>query len=203
MLEKEKDKEVRTSAILGLGICGDPKGCEYLSRNYDSKLSLTERAYANIAFGLARYKPALKILADQLPKNAQARGITDQMIAAVVAIGLMGPLGPRGRERAQRGAPRTPAQARQPQGQRRAGHAGGHRPVPHADRSQGGHQAGDDQDLAQHQVGPPSSRSPTTLPTRRRPREPSRRCRAASASAPVAGRTRASVSSRWASWPAT
>jgi HEAT repeat protein len=91
VLEKEKDKEVRTSAILGLGICGDPKGCEYLARNYDAKLSLTERAYANIAFGLAGYKPALTILADQLPKNAQGRGISDQMIAAVTAIGLMGP----------------------------------------------------------------------------------------------------------------
>ncbi|MHC4136500.1 MAG: HEAT repeat domain-containing protein [Planctomycetota bacterium] len=91
VLEREKDKEVRTSAILGLGICGDPKGCEYLTRNYDAKLSVTERAYANIAFGLARYKPALKILADQLPKSAQARGITDQMIAAVTAVGLMGP----------------------------------------------------------------------------------------------------------------
>ncbi len=91
LLERDKDKEVRTSAILGLGICGDPKGCEYLARNYDAKLSMEERAYANIAFGLARYKPALKILADQLPKSAQARGITDQMVSAVVGIGLMGP----------------------------------------------------------------------------------------------------------------
>lgn len=90
-LEQDKDKEVRTSAILGLGICGDPKGCEYLARNYDSKLSTQERAYANIAFGLARYKPGLKILADQLPKSAQARGITDQMVSAVMGIGLMGP----------------------------------------------------------------------------------------------------------------
>jgi len=91
VLDREKDKEVRSSAILGLGICGDPKGCEYLTRNYDVRLSITERAYANIAFGLARYKPAMRILADQLPKSAQARGITDQMIAAVAGIGLMGP----------------------------------------------------------------------------------------------------------------
>ena len=91
VLDKEKDKEVRRSAILGLGICGDPKGCEYLARNYGARLSLTERAYANIAFGLARYKPALRILADQLPKTAQARGMTNQMLAAVTGIGLMGP----------------------------------------------------------------------------------------------------------------
>jgi HEAT repeat protein len=91
VLDKNKDKTVRTSAILGLGICGDPKGCEYLARNYNARFSITERAYANIAFGLARYRPALRILADQLPKSAQARGITDQMVAAVAGIGLMGP----------------------------------------------------------------------------------------------------------------
>lgn len=92
VLDKEKDKEVRSSAILGLGICGDPEGCEYLMRNYDSRLSVSERAYANFAFGLARYRPAVRILADQLPKSAQARGITDQMIAAVAGLGLIGPL---------------------------------------------------------------------------------------------------------------
>ena len=85
------------SAILGLGICADPKGCEYLMRNYDSRLSVRERAFANIAFGLARYRPALKLLADQLPKGAQARGITDQMISSFVlcASGEVVPSSPR------------------------------------------------------------------------------------------------------------
>ncbi|MHC4547234.1 MAG: HEAT repeat domain-containing protein [Planctomycetota bacterium] len=89
LLEKEGNREVRTSAILGLGICGDPAGCDYLSRNYQ-KLSPWARAYANIAFGLAGYTKALKTLTEQLPKNARARGITHQMISAATGIGLMG-----------------------------------------------------------------------------------------------------------------
>ena len=79
-----------TAAILGIGISGDAQGCEWLMR-HQADLSPEERPYVYIAFGLARYLPAIPRLLDAMPSSARARGTTDENIAALHAIGIYGP----------------------------------------------------------------------------------------------------------------
>ncbi|MHC4547235.1 MAG: HEAT repeat domain-containing protein [Planctomycetota bacterium] len=89
-LERESHRDVRTSAILGLGMSGDGEGCRHLLDRY-AQLRASERAHANLAFGLARYELALGLLVSQLPRTPAGKRITDSTLSAVHALGLMGP----------------------------------------------------------------------------------------------------------------
>jgi len=82
------DKEVRLSAILGLGMVGGDEVGSYLMRNYKT-FSADERAYVHIALGLAGHKDAIGLLVDNLPTSPRA-GNNDQ-IGAIVGLGLLGP----------------------------------------------------------------------------------------------------------------
>ncbi|MHC4493366.1 MAG: HEAT repeat domain-containing protein, partial [Planctomycetota bacterium] len=87
-LDREAHPEVRASAILALGMSGDADGCRVLMERFD-KLG-AERPYVNLAFGLARYRPAADLLVFQVPRRARGRRATDATVAAVHALGLMG-----------------------------------------------------------------------------------------------------------------
>ena len=80
-------RELRSNAILALGICGDADGCVYLMRNLPK--DDTARAYAFLAFGLARYTPAIQLLKDSLPTRKTKP--KEAHLAAIHALGLMGP----------------------------------------------------------------------------------------------------------------
>ncbi len=101
-LERESHAEVRASAILALGVAGDPAGCRALMERLDQLDA--ERPYVHLAFGLARYRPAADLLVSRLPRRAQRRYATDAAVTAVHALGLMGrpaaaALGPAGARR--------------------------------------------------------------------------------------------------------
>jgi len=84
-------EELRYSAILGLGICGDPDGCNYLLRSSFTKATPeTEKAYVLIALGLARHKESIPLIVDRLPRDGR-RKPRESGIAAIHALGLMGP----------------------------------------------------------------------------------------------------------------
>jgi len=84
-------EELRYSAILGLGICGDPDGCTYLVRNVVSEATReTEKAYVFVALGLARHKESIPLLVDNLPRDNR-RKPRESGIAAIHALGLIGP----------------------------------------------------------------------------------------------------------------
>ncbi len=82
-------REIRHSALLGLGICGDADAGAFLHRNFD-KWNTDEKADAAIAFGLLRYEPAIDLLVRNLPTSASGKETADQ-IAAIHALGLYGP----------------------------------------------------------------------------------------------------------------
>ncbi|MHC4339272.1 MAG: HEAT repeat domain-containing protein, partial [Planctomycetota bacterium] len=82
-------REVRVSAILGIGMSGDEYGCQFLMRNL-AVLQKDERAFAYIAFGLARHTPALEMLVESLPDSGK-RKANNLQIAAIHALGLYGP----------------------------------------------------------------------------------------------------------------
>ncbi len=77
--------EVRHSARLGLGISGDADGAAYLLRNLGTG---DEKAYAMVALGMARHLPAVPVLVGNLPTGRKA---TNDEVAAIHALGLMGP----------------------------------------------------------------------------------------------------------------
>ncbi|MHC4730111.1 MAG: HEAT repeat domain-containing protein [Planctomycetota bacterium] len=79
-LDREAHPEVRASAILALGMSGDADGCRVLMERFD-KLG-AERPYVNLAFGLARYRPAADLLVFQVPRRARGRRATDATVAA-------------------------------------------------------------------------------------------------------------------------
>jgi HEAT repeat protein len=84
-------EELRYSAILGLGICGDPDGCLHLVRHVlTSTTPETEKAYVLIALGLARHKESIPVIVDRLPRDGR-RKPRESGIAAIHALGLMGP----------------------------------------------------------------------------------------------------------------
>ncbi|MHC4109196.1 MAG: HEAT repeat domain-containing protein, partial [Planctomycetota bacterium] len=83
-------QELRYSAILGLGISGDPDGCKYLMRSWKDTTSEVEKAYTLVALGLARYKEAIPLIVGELPSNNR-RKPRESAIAAIHALGLMGP----------------------------------------------------------------------------------------------------------------
>jgi len=83
-------QELRHSAILGLGISGDPDGCQYLMRSWKATTSEAEKAYTLVALGLARYTDAIPLIAGALPSNNR-RKPKESGIAAIHALGLMGP----------------------------------------------------------------------------------------------------------------
>jgi HEAT repeat protein len=87
-LEREAHAEVRINVILALGISGDATGCRALLERFD-RLG-AERPYVNLAFGLARYRPAAGLLVSQIPRHARSRRATDATVSAVHALGLMG-----------------------------------------------------------------------------------------------------------------
>ncbi|MHC4492053.1 MAG: HEAT repeat domain-containing protein [Planctomycetota bacterium] len=84
-------EELRYSAILGLGICGDPDGCRYLAGNVLNKATPeTEKAYVLIALGLARHKESIPLIVSKLPRDSRRKPRASG-IAAIHALGLMGP----------------------------------------------------------------------------------------------------------------
>jgi len=87
-LERESHAEVRINVILALGMSGDAAGCRALLERFD-RLG-AERPYVNLAFGLARYRPAAGLLVSQIPRRARGRRATDATVSAVHALGLMG-----------------------------------------------------------------------------------------------------------------
>jgi len=82
-------REIQHSALLGLGLCGDPDAGAFLHRNYD-KWSGEQKAHAAIAFGLLRYEPAIDLLVRGLPTSASGKETAEE-IAAIHALGLYGP----------------------------------------------------------------------------------------------------------------
>ncbi len=82
-------RDIRHSALLGLGICGDPDAGSFLMRNYD-KWNTDEKAHAAIAFGLLRHEPAIDLLVRKLPTSASGKE-TAEDVAAIHALGLYGP----------------------------------------------------------------------------------------------------------------
>jgi len=85
---KNSNKEVKASALLGLGMTGSEDACSYIMRRVKD-MPARDRAYAYIALGLAQHLPAIDMLLDALPKSAR-RTATDDKIAALHAIGLFG-----------------------------------------------------------------------------------------------------------------
>ncbi len=83
-------RELRYSAILGLGISGDPDGCQYLMRSWKATTPDAEKAYILIALGLARHKEAIPLIVRELPPNNRHKP-KESGIAAIHALGLMGP----------------------------------------------------------------------------------------------------------------
>lgn len=89
-VEKEPPgSDERHSAILGLGMTGDPEAGAYLLRAFDT-LSVDEKAYAAVAFGLARHGPAIGLLVDSLPSAGRGKP-TNLELGAIHALGLYGP----------------------------------------------------------------------------------------------------------------
>jgi HEAT repeat protein len=93
VLDKEKGnskdtRELRYSAILGLGICGDKDAAKYLMDTFGGAPD-EERAYRFIALGLARHLPAIPYLVKHLPRNNRLKP-KEFNLAAIHAIGLMG-----------------------------------------------------------------------------------------------------------------
>jgi HEAT repeat protein len=87
-LDRDPHPEVRASVIVALGISGDPAGGRFLMERFD-KLG-AERPYVNLAFGLARYRPAAHLLLLQIPRRSRGRRATDATVSAVHALGLLG-----------------------------------------------------------------------------------------------------------------
>jgi len=90
VIRKTKDAQVRASALLGLGMTGDVKGCQTLLRLYSRGIPGASRGYALIAFGLARSADAIPLIVESLPKSASATKKFEIEIAAVHALGLYG-----------------------------------------------------------------------------------------------------------------
>ncbi|MFB3065549.1 MAG: HEAT repeat domain-containing protein, partial [Planctomycetota bacterium] len=85
----KESQELRYSAILGLGISGDPDGCQYLMRSWKA-ITPEEKAYTLVALGLARHKEAIPLIVGELPSNNRHRP-KEWGIAAIHALGLLGP----------------------------------------------------------------------------------------------------------------
>lgn len=80
--------ELRQNAVLGLGITGDPDGCQFLFRNL-TRWTAEDKPFVMIAFGLARYTPAIQLLLAELPESSRMGTATG--VAAIHALGLYGP----------------------------------------------------------------------------------------------------------------
>ncbi len=84
----KSDKDVRISAILGLGMVGGAEVGSFLMRNHKN-FTGDERAYVHIALGLAGHRDAIELLVESLPPRPRNAG--NDQIGAIVALGLLGP----------------------------------------------------------------------------------------------------------------
>jgi len=90
VIRKTKDADVRASALLGLGMTGDEKGCQALLRMYKD-IPTESKSFALIAFGLAHSSDGLGLVVESLPKSATGTAKIETETAAVHALGLYGP----------------------------------------------------------------------------------------------------------------
>ena len=91
VIRKTKDADVRAAALLGLGMTGDPKGCQSLLDAYEKDIPTESKGFALIALGLARYADGIETIVAALPKSATGTAKFEMEIAAVHALGLYGP----------------------------------------------------------------------------------------------------------------
>lgn len=87
-LEKDTSADVRTSCLLALGMTRDKDAATYLLRNYD-KHTAEDKPWMLVGLGLSDSTDAIKLLVDELPKNARSRDPIG--IAATQGLGLLGP----------------------------------------------------------------------------------------------------------------
>ncbi|MFQ5844454.1 MAG: HEAT repeat domain-containing protein, partial [Planctomycetota bacterium] len=89
-----RNRELIHSAILALGMTGDPEAGAILLRHFTSPqvaLSDREAGYTAVALGLCRHREAIPDLVAALPKTGRHKAEQDRSLGAIHALGLYGP----------------------------------------------------------------------------------------------------------------